>query len=140
MKIEIFAICDAATDYGGRLNILGAFEGIASPQEPVIGERCSVATRMRFSSAEEGEHSISVRFIDQDGAAVIPEMNANFPVKMPPGRESMALNLVLNIARIQFNRFGEYEINLFVDGEQKGSLPLTIAQGRRMDIPPPPEN
>jgi hypothetical protein len=31
MIVEIAALCDAATDQGGRLNILGAFDRIIAP-------------------------------------------------------------------------------------------------------------
>ncbi|EDY81307.1 hypothetical protein VDG1235_925 [Verrucomicrobiia bacterium DG1235] len=128
MFVEIFSICDAATDYGGRLNLLGAFEGIAASSAPIVRERCSLAVRIRFDASETGSHKLEVRFVDKDGKAVGPKMGANLTVKIHAGRTSGAHNLVLNINRLQFPAFGTYDIQLLVDGEKRSSLPLLVAQ------------
>jgi len=131
MVLEVFAICDAATDYGGRLNILGAFEGLAGPSLPVTRERCSLVMRMRFSEGQVGEREISVRIKDAEGGMTIPEMKARFNVRMPRGRSSSAVNLVLNINQLKFPRFGDYQISLYFDGQEWSSLPLAVVQARR---------
>lgn len=131
MFVEIFSICDAATDYGGRLNLLGAFEGIAAAAAPVTRERCSIALRIRFTAEETGDHAIEVRFLGKEGELVGPVMAANLKTKVHPGRESGAHNLVLNISRLKFPEFGVYHIELSVDGEKRSSLPLLVAQAQK---------
>ncbi|MBD5778095.1 hypothetical protein IEN85_01120 [Pelagicoccus sp. NFK12] len=131
MFVEIFTICDAATDYGGRLNILGAFEGIAALSAPVKRDRCSLAVRMRFDAAETGEHAIEIRFEDHEGQVVGPTMSAKVDVKIHAGRTSGAHNLVLNINGMRFPHFGTYDIRLLVDGEVRSSIPLLVAQTQK---------
>lgn len=131
MVVEIFSICDAATDYGGRLNILGAFEGIAAPSAPIFRDRCSLAIRMRFDVSETGDHPIEVRFVDEDGQTVGPTMAAKIKVKIHPGRASGAHNLVLNINGLQFPKFGTFDILLKVDGEIRSSIPILVAQTQK---------
>lgn len=131
MVVEIFSICDAATDYSGRLNILGAFEGIAAITAPIARDRCSLAVRIRFQVEETGAHVMDVRFVDPAGALIAPKMEATFDVKIGAGRMSGAHNLVLNINRLLFPVFGNYEIQLWVDGEQRSSLPLLVTQTQR---------
>lgn len=128
MKIEVFAICDAAVDYGGKLSILGAFDGIFAFNTPVVHPQCAIALRLRVSRAEEGKHQILLNFIDADGHNVMPSVNGNFDVHLPPQRESIAVNLVLNIQQLRFERFDEYAIDLSIDGRQEGSLPLNVVQ------------
>jgi len=130
MFVEIFTICDAATDISGKLNLLGTFEGIAAPQCPVVRERCSIAARMRFLADEAGEHAIQVRIFDKNAQRIGPGMNAKLNVKVPSGRSSIAQNLVLNINRLQFPAFGLYEIQLWIDGSKLSQLPLIVAQAR----------
>ncbi len=130
MNVEIFSICDAATDYAGRLNLLGAFEGIAAPKAPIMRDRCSLAIRMRFDKAEAGNHAVAVRFFDKDGNMPIPEMKAALNVKVMSGRSTSAFNLVLNINRLTFPHFGVYDIQLFVDDALQASLPLLVAQAK----------
>ena len=130
MFVEIFALCDAATDNAGKLNILGTFEGIAAPKVPVARERCSVAIRMRFLDTETGEHNVTVQVVDQDGKRVGLGMEAKLAVKLPAGRSSAAQNLVLNINNLRFPAFGVYEMQLWVDGVKKGQLPIVVAQAQ----------
>jgi len=58
MNIELFVLCDAATDQQGKLNILGAFDSLWAQKVPVSHPQCAVALRIRFSKIEEGEHNI----------------------------------------------------------------------------------
>ena len=141
MVVEIFSICDAATDYSGRLNLLGAFEGIAASQAPVVRDRCSIAARLRFRVEEGGVHPVAIRFVDASGTQVVPEMKASLAVKTHAGRASGAFNLVLNINRLTFPAFGTYDIELWVDGEQRSSIPLLVAQAKeRRRLRNPMEN
>lgn len=131
MLVEIFSICDAATDYGGRLNVLGAFEGIAASSAPIVRDRCSLAVRLRFEAAETGRHAVEVRIVDKGGRVIGPTMSASLMTKLLAGRESGAQNLVLNINGLTFPAFGTYRIELRVDGEERSYLPLLVAQAQK---------
>lgn len=137
MKLEVFALCDAAVDYAGKLSLLGAFDGIFAREAPVLHPQCAIALRLRVARVEEGKHHLVLNFIDADGRLVMPSVNANFEVRIPPDRESIAVNLVLNIHQLRFERFGEHAVDLAVDGRQEGSLPLMVVQ-RSGGAPPPP--
>ena len=128
MKVEVFALCDAAVDYGGKLSLLGAFDGIFALKAPVIHPQCAIALRVRVSRADEGKHQITINFIDADGKLVMPSVHGNFEVHMPPERDSVAINLVLNIHQLRFDNFGDHAVDLMIDGRQEGSLPLVVVQ------------
>lgn len=59
MKTEIAAICDAATDQGGKLNMLGVFDYIEA-NLPVVIPRCSIVFRIRYARSEIGKHQLRV--------------------------------------------------------------------------------
>jgi hypothetical protein len=61
----------------------------------------------------------------------MPSVNANFEVRVPQARESIAVNLVLNIHQLKFESFGEYAIDLAIDDQQAASLPLLVVQRPR---------
>lgn len=128
MKVEVFALCDAAVDYAGKLSLLGAFDGIFAREAPVTHPQCAIAIRLRVSRGEEGPHSLELAFIDADGRRIVPPIGANFEVRLPAQRESMAINMVLNIHQLKFERFDEYAIDLSVDGRAEASLPLVVVQ------------
>ncbi len=128
MKIEVFALCDAATDYGGKLNMLGAFDGIFTQKVPVVQAHCAIALRLRLSKVEEGKHHIKFNLIDPDGHLVVPSMDANVDVRVPPHRDSIALNLVLNLQQLKFEKFQEYSLDLAIDNRHEASLPLSVVE------------
>jgi len=126
MNIEVYSLCDAATNDTGKLNMLGAFDTIRAKNIPVIHPQCAVALRIRFDSIERGEHKIAVNFVDLDGKNIIPPMNGPINVNFPDGQRSGSANLVLNIQGLKLEKYGEYSIDLAIDGRREGSLPLFV--------------
>jgi len=126
MRLEIFTLCEAATDSYGKLNILGSFDTLYGKEEPLTHPACAVAVKLRFSRVEEGEHRIKLTFADADGKLVMPPLDSTVKVRMRPGDTTATANLVLNIQRLKLPRFGEYTIDLAVDGRQEGTLPLYV--------------
>jgi hypothetical protein len=130
MKVEIFTLCDAATtDASGKLNILGSFDRLNAKQAPVTHPQCALAIKLRFERLEEGTKSIRVGFVDADGGEVMPTLNAATQVQFGPNDSSATASLVLVIQQLKLPKFGEYSIDLAVDGDQKASIPLVVAKG-----------
>jgi len=132
MIVELFTICDAATDYGGRLNILGALEGIAAPEAPIVQERFAIAARIRFCAADAGEHVLEVRICSGQSAPVVPPLAAKLMANVAQGRRSAVHNVVLNLNRVRFPSFGEYKIQLWIDAKQRVEIPLIVAKLKRL--------
>jgi len=130
MNIEVFSLCDAATNEMGKLNILGAFDTIWTREIPTVHPQCAIALRIRFESIERGEHRVTVTFVDLDGRNIIPPANGTINVNFPDGQRSGSANLILNIQRLMLERYGEYSIDLAIDGRSEGSLPLYVIQPR----------
>ena len=126
MEIEIFALCDAATDYSGKLNLLGTFDSIQAKQFPATHPFCSVALRVRFERIEEGNHRVRINIIDEDGKSIGPSIDSNVELKFPPNLSSFCANMVLNIAGMKFEKPGRYSIDLAIDNRHEKSLPLTV--------------
>ena len=134
MNIEIDAICDAATanDVGGRLNILGAFDRIFA-KFPLVIPQCSAAFRLRYQRSEAGTHQLSLSIEDVVGHAIVPPMQSEIEL-MPvvQGFDTAAVNMVLNMQRLQFKRPDKYIVRLVVDNEELATLPLYILEDPRL--------
>ena len=134
MNIEIAAICDAATanDAGGRLNILGAFDRIFA-KFPLVIPQCSAAFRLRYQRSEAGTHQLSHSIEDVVGHAIVPPMQSEIDL-MPvvQGFDTAAVNMVLNMQRLQFKRPDKYIVRLVVDNEELAALPLYILEDPRL--------
>jgi hypothetical protein len=127
VEIEIFALCDAATDYSGKLNLLGTFDFIWAKQFPATHPHCSVALRVRFERIEEGDHRVRISIVDEDGKPIGPSVDGGIGVKFPPNLPSICANMVLNITGMKFEKPGWYSIDLAIDNRHEKSLPLTVS-------------
>jgi hypothetical protein len=128
MNIEAFLLCDAATDQLGKLNILGAFDNIFAKKMPTIHPACAVASRIRFNKIEEGSHPIRIQIIDEDGKSIGPKLEGNVNIRIGGDTDSTVANIVLNIQRLKFEKYGQYRIDLAIDNQIKGSLPLYVKE------------
>jgi len=135
VKIEMAAICDAATESGGKLNILGTFDVLNAPNFPFVLPGCSVVFRMRFNRVEDGEHQIRVNFVDVDGKAVIPPLESKIKVAVHPEMDSRVSNMILNLQGLRFPAAGTYSIDLAVDQRHETSLPLWVREAANPPLP-----
>lgn len=131
MNIEVFTLCDAATGDSGKLNILGAFDTIFAAKMPAIHPQCAIALRIRFESIERGEHKVIVNFVDTDGKHIIPPLNGAIQVNFREDQRYSSSNLILNIQQLKLPRYGEYSIDVAIDGKQEASLPLLVKEQRQ---------
>ena len=131
MQLEIFTLCDAATEHAGKLNIIGTFDSLRGFETPVSHPQCAIAGRLRFEQIEEGEHRVVLTFADEDGNIVMPKFDTNLAVQFSAGQRTITSHFVILIQQIRLPKFGEYTIDLAVDGRQLGSLPLYVTKIER---------
>lgn len=128
MNLELFALCDAATVSGGKLNVLGAFDSICATQFPVNHAQCTIVVRVRFNRVEEGDHRLKINIMDEDGRPVMAGLDGNMGVKFGPDDESAVANLLINLQQFKIDRAGAYGIDVAIDGRHLGSIPLYVKQ------------
>ena len=128
MKVEVFALCDAATESQGKLNLLGTFDRLVAKQLPVVHPACAVAIRLRFDTMEVAAHQVRMIMVDTDGKTIFDGMHASIHPRIPSGLSSVAVNLIMQIQRLKFEAFGEYALHLEVDHQIVATLPLTVAK------------
>ena len=132
MKIELFALCDAATE-SGKLNILGIFDTInTKTPPPVIHPQCAIVVRLRIFPADNGDHKISVQLTEKDGKTVVPPLEVNSKFYLPG--DTGAANFIFNIQGLKLEHLGEHSINLLIDEKQIAALPFYVKQ---IPVPPP---
>lgn len=134
MTIQVAVLCDAATDYNGKLNLLGTFDTIYTPQLPAQHPQCSIATRIAFDRVEEGHHTLVVNFVDEDGQPIMASMDVPVEVIFPPDATFISRNFIVNIQQLKLDKTGLYSIDLSLDGRALSSIPLSV---KRLEQKPP---
>jgi hypothetical protein len=126
MDVEVLALCDAATEHAGKLNIIGVFDQINATATPIATPPCCVAARIRFMSLEAGNKSVRVAIVDADGRDVLPAINV--AIQVPPNAPSATAQILVQMQQLALPHFGEYAVALAVDGRVEKSIPLFANQ------------
>ena len=134
MDIQVAVLCDAATDSGGTLNILGAFDTIQAQELPAVHPFCSVALRVTFTNGEEGSHKLALHFVNDDGQSVMPSIDLPVEIAVPEENHFVTCNFLVNIQQLKFEAPGFYSIDVSLDGKLQSSIPLLVKH-----TPPPQE-
>jgi hypothetical protein len=61
----------------------------------------------------------------------MPKFDSNLAVQFSAGQRTITSHFVILIQQIRLPKFGEYTIDLAVDGRQLGSLPLYVTKIER---------
>ena len=128
MDIQVAVLCDAATDYKGKLNLLGTFNSVHTRELPANYPQCSIVLRVVFKLVEEGSHKLRINFVDEDGKFVMPSIELPFEVSVPENDSFAYRNFILNIQRLKFEKFGQHAVDIAIDGRQEASIPLEVKQ------------
>ena len=135
MKVEIFSFCDfAQSDSSGKLSLIGVIDSIFASELPVIYGLCSLAIRVRFNKAEVGLKNFRISFTDPYGKPAMPPMETPIQVQIAENGSHAIVQLVSLFAQLTFPNFGEYSIELAIDGSLVASTPLFVRQSQV--IPP----
>jgi hypothetical protein len=121
---KIFTLCDSAYDSAGALSILKIGDGIYAPTAPLKIPKITAVFRIRFSAAEDGKRGINLSLFNQDGNLLIPPFNKEIQTRRNPNLPSGVNIGIIDMKGIIFQTFGEYDLNLFVDGNLLGSQPI----------------
>ena len=127
MEVQVAVLCDSASDYRGKLCILGSFDTIYATQLPAVHPHCSIALRLIFRDEDEGDSTLRLRLIDEDGKDKLPmNIAARLQVKLPSDMFFYSKNLVFNLQQMSFEQTGQYSIDLLLNDKMIARIPLQV--------------
>jgi hypothetical protein len=127
MQLQISTLCDFASDYQGKLCVLGAFDTLCAASFPVIHPQCSIAVRFVFQPEDAGKHEFIIRCVDPAGAEAMPPMPAMVDVTFSSTFiPFVSRNMVFTLQRIKLERQGLYRWIIQHRGETVATIPLRV--------------
>lgn len=126
MTIQVAVLCDAATDYSGKLNLLGTFDTIYVQRLPAHHPQCSAAIRIAFERNEEGPHRMAIHFVDEDGQPIMTATETAMDVVFPAESTFVSRNFIVNFQQLRFEKTGLYSVDLWVDGRRLCGIPMAV--------------
>jgi hypothetical protein len=127
MQIQLAVLCDAATDYGGKLNLLGTFDTLITTHLPAVHPQCAIALRLTFNKSEEGGHNLKINFMDEDGRPVLnPPLDMRIEAAVPDDTIFVSRNAIIILQNLKLDRAGLYSLEITVDGAPATNIPLLV--------------
>jgi hypothetical protein len=138
MNVEAFAICDAVTHQGGKINLIGLFDEVFGPAAP-IPVNCGIAGRIRLDENELGRKTVTLRLRHADGTDAFLASTEIETVNELKPNGLYAIQFALPVPNLILPQFGRYTLELLVNDEVLQSLPLHATQQQIPEIGPRPE-
>ena len=126
MEVQVAVLCDSASDYRGKLCVLGTFDTIYASQLPAVHPHCSIALRIVFRDEDEGMRNIRLRLIDEDGKNILPNIEPRLDIRLPPEMFFYSKNFIFNLQQIKFENAGQYSIDILIDDRMIARIPLQV--------------
>ncbi|MGA2786886.1 MAG: hypothetical protein ABSF60_05115 [Verrucomicrobiota bacterium] len=126
MNIQVAILCDAATEDHGKLNLLGAFDTIYTPQLPAVHPQCAVALRVTFTSGDEGTRKLKLNFVNADGHNIMRPFEIPVVVALPDDVPFVTRNCIVNFQQLEFAEAGLYSVDVRIDDKSQASIPLSV--------------
>jgi hypothetical protein len=126
IRFDIFTLCDAAIDAGGRLSLVGTYEEIGSSAFPFVLPQLTIAVRMRIAPAEGTRHRFRMALVDPDGTNLSHGIESGFELLPRRNDRAASYNLIVNIQNQQFDEPGCYAIDFYLNNKFEGRLPFYV--------------
>ena len=130
MHVQYVALCDQVIlGNDGRPSLIGVFNDLQVANIPFVLPRIAFAARILFTRDEAGKpHSVELLMSDPTGKEIgRPGGEVNLP-PMPPGLDSVAVDLPLQFDMFNVPAAGRYTFLLHVDGAPTAAVQLSIRQ------------
>ncbi len=69
---------------------------------------------------------MKINFVGTDGKPVLPTLDEAFIVRILPGESTSNVSLVILIPQMKLKNFGDYSIDLVIDGRPIGSTSFYV--------------
>jgi len=126
MRIEVFVICEGATEQNGRLSLVGTYEMIGVPAFPSVMPAITIAVRVRFWPAECRRHLVRPEITNPDGGCVVRTGESPITLNPPNPDRSIAYNVIGQFKEVQFDQPGEYSVDFYLNGCIESRLPFCV--------------
>jgi len=126
LRVDMFTLCDGATEHGGRLSLLGTYDVVQVSDLPCVLPLATVVLRVRFWPEECRVHTFRVVLTSPDGEPVGSPVEVTAILQPNCEERSTAYNLIVQFQNVQIEEAGEYTFDFHLDGKIEGRLPICI--------------
>jgi len=127
VKVRIAVLADYVNvSQEGKINILGVFDFIHAAQFPFTLHEMQLVMRFEADITERGsQKELQVLLIDQRGEKVL-ELHGRMAISDASPGDLLLFTHVLTLRNVMFREKGDYQFDIYVDGEFSSHVPLKV--------------
>ncbi len=126
LRVEMFTLCDGATEQEGRISLVGTYESIYAAGFPCVLPQVTVVLRVRFWPQDGGLHAFRLVLTSPDGKSLGVLLDAMASIQSFNDDRSTACNLIARLQNVQIEAPGEHTFDFYIDDKMEGRLPVNI--------------
>lgn len=119
----------------GKLNILGVFDAVQVGGIPTMHPRAHLIVRFKGTPHDIGTHQVSLRWINPAGVELWASDGQVELTPPPQGVTEVDIPLIASID-LPLDLPGAYAMRVFVNGQQRGEVPLYVRTAPAFAPPP----
>lgn len=124
--LTILAADYANITQNGKLNVMGIFRNIYAHEFPAKLLSMTLVIKLGTGLGEfDEERRLNIKFLDADGKE-LKRIETPIKIPKPSGGQRPEVNAIIQINEIVFPQPGRYQFSVFVDKDEKGSLPIDV--------------
>lgn len=126
LRVEMFTVCDGATEHDGRLSLLGTYDVVQASHFPCSLPLVTVVLRLRFWPQESRTHRFRFVLTGPDGATAAAPLEMIAQLRSASEERSAAYNIITQFPNVQIEEPGEYTFDFYLNGRIEARLPVCI--------------
>lgn len=126
LRIEMFTLCDGASEQGGRLSLIGTYEAIHAVNFPCVVPQITAVLRVRFWPHEGALHAFRLVLTNPDGKPLGMLLDAMATLQPFTHGRSLTCNIIAHLQHVGIEGPGEHTLDFYVNDRLEGRLPLSI--------------
>lgn len=132
LRLEMFTLCDGATEQDGRISLVGTYESIYAANFPCVLPQVTAVLRVRFWPQDGSVHAFRLVLTSPDGKPLVVLLDAMTAMQPFSDDRSMACNVIARLQNVQIDAPGEHTFDFYVDDKLEGRLPVGVCPMARM--------
>lgn len=126
LRVEMFTLCDGATEQEGRISLVGTYESIYAASFPCVLPHVTVVLRVRFWPQDGSLHAFRLILTSPDGKSLGVLLDAMASMQPFSDDRSTACNLIARLQNVEIAAPGEHTLDFYIDDKIEGRLPVSI--------------
>ncbi|MDO4947357.1 MAG: hypothetical protein Q4E52_07240 [Fibrobacter sp.] len=123
MKLELFALCDGAFNYNGKLTIVGATDGYNVPDLPCCID-LNFAIKIYVEAHDRINKLLRIKIKDPEGKPLPATVDCK--IDLEQNKEDSHISLAVKMQGIPFVKIGSYTVEILLDDDEIGNYKFFV--------------